>query len=122
MQYKGERTADDRKKCEMFNHFFASVLTQNHQITQDSEVDAAQLNALKISHKDVESVLTSLDVPKDKGPDNIGKIILKNLPCMSKFLMLIFQTCLNKGKYTVVQEISTAVQEMRFESNFSGRR
>ena len=84
----------------MFNHFFASVFTQSHQITEDSEADAAQLNNLRISQKDVESVLTSPDVTKATGPDNIGNIVLKNLPCLSKFLTLIFQTCINNGKYS----------------------
>ena len=71
----------------MFKHFFASILIEIHQLTEDSKDDVAQLNTRRISQKDVESVLTSLDVTKATRPDNIGNLILKNLPCLSKSII-----------------------------------
>ena len=104
MQYKGKTTADDRMKCEMFNHFFASVFTQIHQLTEDSKADAAQLNTVRNSKKDVKSVITYQEKTQATGPDNIGNIILKNLPCLSKSLTLIFQTCTKGGRYPQLWE------------------
>ena len=50
-----------------------------------------------------------LQTNKACGPDNIGNTILKNLPSLSKSLLLVFQAALNKGYFPTYWKVSEVI-------------
>ena len=86
----------DSEKCNL-NDF--DVFTKDGKINEPSVYPKQRLNYLRISEEEIERQLLGLQANKACGPDNIGNIILKNAPALAKSLKLIFQTCLNKGKF-----------------------
>ncbi|XP_075248360.1 uncharacterized protein LOC142341320 [Convolutriloba macropyga] len=89
----------DSEKCNLFNDFFSDVFTKDGKINEPSVYPKQRLNYLRISEEEIERQLLGLQANKACGPDNIRNIILKNAPALAKSLKLIFQTCLNKGKF-----------------------
>ena len=89
----------DSEKCNLFNDFFSDVFNKDGKINEPSVYPKQRLNYLRISEEEIERQLLGLQANKACGPDNIGNIILKNAPALAKSLKLIFQTCLNKGKF-----------------------
>ena len=58
------------------------------------------LIALIFQKKEVESILNKLDTSKANGPDDINNLFPKNLSkTISRSLLLLFQTFINKGKF-----------------------
>ena len=66
-------------------------------------------STINISEKQIEHLLLDLDITKACGPDNIGNLILKSLPTLSKSLLLIYKTALLKGYYPSQWKISEVV-------------
>ena len=96
---------DNSQKCEMFNQFFSSVFTPSENINI-TDCKKSVLNTVLVTEEVISKILLGLDVNKACGPDNLGKIFLKNLPRLSKSLKLVFQTYLNKGVFPEEWKIS----------------
>ena len=62
--------------------------------------DEKNLNRFDISEKEFENILNKLDTSKANGPDDICNLFLKNLSkTISRCLLLLFQTFINKVKF-----------------------
>ena len=85
----------DSEKC----NFFCDVFTKDGKINEPSVYPKQRLNYLRISKEKIERQLLGLQANKACGPDNMANLILKNALALAKSLKLIFQTCLNKGKF-----------------------
>ena len=79
----GERVTDDRKKAEVLNDFFASVLTEETDINS-SEIPTTEGNVnfvlkdLLLKPQDVRLKLIKLQGNKASGPDLININVLRN--------------------------------------------
>ena len=107
---KKQKTARiDSEKCNVFNDFFSDIFTKDCKINEPSVYPKERLDYLRISEEEIERQLVGLQANKECGPDNIGNIILKNAPALAKSLRLIFQTCLNKGKFPEIWKTSKII-------------
>ena len=66
-------------------------------------------NKIVITKKQIVQILSNLDTSKACGPDNIGNLILKTLPSLSKSLYLVFKTVIAKGFFPIYWKISELV-------------
>ena len=92
-------TVDNFEKTELFNKFFTSVYNTEGQISLKPEYEKSTTNYIRLNETEIKETLSKLDTKKACGPDNIGNIILKNLPALAKSLLMLFQTCINKGNF-----------------------
>ena len=97
-----EQTANtNEEKAELFNIFFQSDF--NSKISKvENQFNFAEkdLNRFDISEKEIESILNKHDTSKANGSDDINNLFLKNLSkTISRYLLLLFQTFINKGKF-----------------------
>ena len=97
-----EQTANtNEEKAELFNLFFQSVFnSKTSNIENQFNFEEKDPNHFDISEKEIESILNKLDTSKANGPDDISNLFLKNLSkTLSRSLLLLFQTFINKGKF-----------------------
>ena len=97
-----EQTANtNEEKAELFNLFFQSVFNSKiSNVENQFNFEEKDLNRFDISEKEIESILNKLDTSKANGPDDISNLFLKNLSkTISRSLLLLFQTFINKGKF-----------------------
>ena len=67
----------------------------------------SKLNFIKTSRLENEELSQNLDLNKSTGPDNLGKIIIRNCAkTLCKSLLLLFQTILNKGIFPELWKLS----------------
>ena len=92
-------TKDDFQRSELFNQFCCNVFNADGQVPADHKYGTAGLNYVKITEHEIKETLFKLDMKKAWGLDNIGNIILKNLPGLSKSLLLVGEFGINKGCY-----------------------
>ena len=109
MTYKEHKAHNDKEKSLLFNEFFTNVFTKTDQIPETFSTPNGEHNKINISEKQIEQLLLDLDITKACGPDNIGNLVLKSLPTLSKSLLLIFKTALLKGYYPSQWKISEVV-------------
>ena len=80
---------------------FSSVFhSKTSKVENQFIFEEKDLNRVDISEKEIESILNKLDTSKANGPDDISDLFLKNLSkTLSRSLLLLFQTFINKGKF-----------------------
>ena len=98
-QIKIARTSDDLEKSELFNNFFSNVFNVEGQLSTDQVYEKTENIFTKLSEDEIKVALSKLDANKACGSDNISNTVLKNLSKLSKSLLLVFQTCINKGSF-----------------------
>ena len=97
--YKGNIEKTKSECANLFNSFFVSVFKQKDTNFQPN-YPRKNLNWFKINQRRVETLLEDLKIGKSSGPDKFGNILLRNAAKgLSKSLILIFQTIINKGTY-----------------------
>ena len=96
MIYRNKRTNDDKIKCNYFSEFFSNVFLKSNKIKMQESYEKRKFNKISIDEKKIKEILLKLQTNKACGPDNIGNTILRNLPRLSKSLLLVFQAALNK--------------------------
>ena len=97
-----EQTANtNEEKAELFNLFFQSVFnSKRSKVENQFNFEEKGLNRFDISEKEIESIQNKLDTSKANGPDDVSNLLLKNLTkTLSRSLLLLFQTFINKGKF-----------------------
>lgn len=105
--YKSQTATSDQDKAELFNNFFASVFGSEHQIESMDTYGRGSLNNLRLTELSIKSTLSGLVTSKANGPDNIGYIVLKKCSeSISKSLLQLYQTSLNKGVYPSQWKVS----------------
>ena len=82
------------KKSKLFNKLFCSVFTRDYLLNANLIYENYVHNKLVITEKQIVQILSNLDASKACGPDNIGNLILKDLP--SCFQRSCFQNCNSK--------------------------
>ena len=98
MKLDGKELETDKEKCDAFNQFFCSVFTKAKQITKLSIFETAKYNHIEMNKDCIEKIMLKLDINKATGPDNLGNLVYTNLAkTVSKSVLLIFRTSLNKG-------------------------
>ena len=111
MPFGNNQAYNDYEKIKLFNRFFSSVFTRDYLLNknQNQNHENKVHNKLVITEKQIVQILSNLDTSKACGPANIGNLILKNLPSLSKSLYLVFKTVLAKGFFPTYWKISGVV-------------
>ena len=107
--YRNERTNDDKIKCNYFSEFFSNVFLKSNKIKMQESCEKRKFNKISMDEKKIKEILLKLQTNKACGPDNIGNTILKNLPSLSKSLLLVFQAALNKGYFPTYWKVSEVI-------------
>ena len=97
MKYKDEKSNDDVQKSKFFSDLFASVFLKSNQVDQNRTFAKMTYNHVKVSETKILEILSKLETSKACGPDIIGNLVLKNLPALSKSLLIVFKAALSKG-------------------------
>ena len=87
---------------------FSQCFLKVPQIKRE-KYERKRFNKIEINETKIREVLSKLQTNKACGPDRIGNTVLKNLPALSKSLMLIFKTALNKGYFPSYWKISEVI-------------
>ena len=109
MKYKKQTSNDDATKAKYFSDFFSSVFNKTDQISEKQSYEKQLFNKINIDETKIKQILKKLRTNKARGPDKIGNRILKNLPALSKSLLILFQTALSKGFFPTYWKISEVV-------------
>ena len=110
MKLDGKELETDKEKCDAFNQFFCSVFTKAKQITELSIFEKAKYNHIELNKDCMEKIMLELDINKATGPDNLGNLVYTNLAkTVSKLVLLIFQTFLDKGIFAETWKLSEVV-------------
>ena len=106
----GKELETDKEKCDAFNQFFCSVFTKAEQITELSIFEKAKHNHIELKKDCIQKIMLELDINKATGPDNLGNLVYTNLvKTVSKSVLLIFQTFLNRGIFPETWKLSEVV-------------
>ena len=92
--------ATSKAKAELFNDHFVekSILPNNLPVLPPLDVAVADLSSILITEEEVNKALTSLDISKANGSDNISNRLLKNTASsIAKPLSKLFNASLNLG-------------------------
>ena len=88
----------------------SSVFTKAEQITELSIFEKAKYNYIELNKDRIEKIMLELDIKKATGPDNLRNLVYTNLAkTVSKSVLLIFQTFLNKGIFPETWKLSEVV-------------
>ena len=98
-----------------FSATFSQMFLKGHQIKRE-RFERKRFNKININETKIREVLSKLQTNKACGPDRIGNTALKNLPALSKSLMLIFKTALNKGYFPSYWKISEVIPIFKDEN------
>ena len=110
MKLDGKELETDKEKCDAFNQFFCNVFTKAEQITELNIFEKAKYNHIKTNKDCIEKIILELDINKATGPDNLGNLVYTNLAkTVSKSILLIFQTFLDKGIFPETWKLSEVV-------------
>ena len=105
IKFGNEKASSDSEKATLFNLFFKSVY--NSKEPSQMIYTKSKLNFIKTSRLEIEELSQNLDMNKSTGPDNLGNIILRNCAkTLSKSLLLLFQTILNKEIFPELWKLS----------------
>ena len=113
----GNNQAHNDEKSNFFNKFFCSVFARDYQLNANQNYENNVHNKLVITEKQIVQILSKLDTSKACGPDNIGNLILKNLPSLSKSLYLVFKIVIAKGFFPTYWKISEVVPIFKDANN-----
>lgn len=112
VSFDGQTSSSDSERCDFFAKFFESVYSPATEIT-DTEfsylLDSPQIPIcdFTLSEEQVFAALSSLDVNKGAGPDNIPPKFLRNTAAtLSRPLSLIFEMSLRDGQLPKLWKIS----------------
>ena len=88
----------DAEKAELFNQYFQSVFTEQTYTAEKRVAHPTPLiDIIHFSQAEIKEAMSNLDVHKAKGPDSIGKEVLKNLSeSLCKSLYMLFNLIANK--------------------------
>ena len=111
MKLDSKELETDKEKCDAFNQFFCSVFTKAEQKNEISFFEKAKYNHIELLNKDcIEKTMLEQDIKKATGPDNLGNLVYTNLAkTVSKPVLLIFQTFLNRGIFPETGKLSEVV-------------
>ena len=115
MKYEDEKSNDDAQKSKSFSDFFASVFLKSNQIDQNRTFAKKTYNHVKVNETKILEILSELETSKACGPDNIGNLVLKNLPALSKSLLIMFKAALFKGYFPSFWKISEVIPVFKDE-------
>ena len=96
MNHENQVASNTVNLCEQFNTFFISVFNPSDVSDNQISIESKALNTLQITKQEVAKIHRNLN--NSTGPDKIGN--LRNIADeSSKYLMLVFQTAINKSVY-----------------------
>ena len=75
-----------------------------------------KFNKINIDERKIKEMLTKLQTNKACGPDDVGNTVLKNLPTLSKSLLIVFQATLNKGCFPAYWKTSEVIPIFKDEN------
>ena len=110
IEYNGHVYYSNREKAIVFNRYFAS-----QSYIEDSPDDPlpriprveSELNDIQLSQEEVKKVLQQLNSQKAVGPDKIhNKILSASREVITEGLTLLFNRCLNEGKFPLSWKIA----------------
>ena len=83
INYKGVSLADDSIRAEAFNDYFKSIYLRSFKLFVSVHCpaisgDPSKLELIQTSNEEVLLILSSLDISKATGPDNLSVAILRN--------------------------------------------
>ena len=113
-QIKITRTSYNLKKIDLFDSFNSNVFNDESQTSREQVYKKMENKFIKLSEDEIKETFSNMDSNKACEPDNISNTVLKNLYNLSKSLILVFQTCLNKRSFTSqwkVIELTTIYRE-----------
>ena len=103
--YKGMWLSDDRARAEAFNKYFQSTFKDHSSCISPEFCPihpdiSMPLETIQVSCEEVFSILSSLNVAKATGPDNLPAIILKNCAdALAPSLTVFFNASFSTGLY-----------------------
>ena len=105
-----QSTTTDVAKADLFNDYFLSVFTQMpYRVKTENKNVVIQLSRVYFTTDEVQSSLLQL-VNKAKGPDRIGKALLKNLhKWLPKSLCLLFNLIACKARFPTKWKVAEIV-------------
>ena len=115
MKYEDEKSNDDAQKSMFFSDFFASVFLKSNQVDQNRTFAKKTCKHVNISETTILEILSKLETSKAWGPDNIGNLVLKNLPALSKFLLILFKAAISKGCFPSFWKLSEVIPVFKDE-------
>ena len=115
MKYEDEKSNKDAQKSKFFSNFFASVFLKCNQVDQNRTFTKKNYNQVNVSETKVLEILSKFETSKACGPDNIGNLVLKNQPALSKSLLRVFEAALSKGYFPSFWKISEIIPIFRDE-------
>ena len=68
---------------------------------------------MNVSETKILEILSELETSKACGPDNTGNLVLKNLPVLSKSLLIVFKAALSKGYFPSFWKISEVIPSLK---------
>ena len=97
----GSLTDSDKQKCDILNDFFISVFTDedlSHMPEFEKKTNSV-LTDIHVTEEDIKKALSSLNISKSPGPDQIHPRILKELANEISYpLLKIFKKSMTEGK------------------------
>ena len=99
MKHKDENSNDDAQKREFFCDLFASVFLISNPVDQNRTFAKKTYKHVNVSETKILEILSKLETSEACGPDNIGNLVLRNLPSLSKSLLIVFKAALPKGYF-----------------------
>ena len=87
---EGQTARTDVEKAELFNRYFQSFFSSENHKEAKIEVEG-EINSLPFTHNGIFKILKNLDVNKAKGPDRVGKHLLKRCAshCHSHYISFL---------------------------------
>ena len=105
IKFGNEKASCDSEKATIFNLFIKIVYNSKEPTLLI--YTKSKVNFIKTLRLENEEFSQNLDLNKSTGLDNLGNNILRNCAkTLSKYLLLLFQTILNKGIFPQLRKVS----------------
>ena len=107
--FQRQKAEESLTKTTFSNKIFKSVFKLSWQIRNSEEPSSSAFDKISVTENRILNCLQARPMGKSREKDNIANVFLKNATVLSKSLLLLYQTCFNKGKLPTAWKTSVVV-------------